>query len=328
MSVDQRNLYEVIGLPGDASQDLIEERCIRLGELYQPEKNVGDIRAAIVFAQVEKAYETLGDPVRRAAYDAELLGQSAKPTERKSADAIAVKNHQMKDSQKLLCIGIIAVILAMCVYPPFQVHWQGRISRVGYGWIFSPPLDGAATIDVAMLIVQWVIVLGIGAIAYILLRKSSQELLSDPPTGPTLPQAGPSPIVHSGFGQKVLGTKWLKYWNYFILPGGGILCIVLLFDFRGQYVFLLFWLSYLHFCLAYGLYRRKLWAWEMNWVMIVATWIGGPIPDVFGSGVDFWVKYFIGFLVYGVFWMWPNYVYWKKRRVLFQESAVSGERQC
>jgi len=38
-----------------------------------------------MFAQIEKAYETLGDPVRRAAYDAELLWQSSKLTERKSA---------------------------------------------------------------------------------------------------------------------------------------------------------------------------------------------------------------------------------------------------
>lgn len=79
----------------------------------------------------------------------------------------------MKDRQNLLCIGIVAIIVAMSVYPPFQVHWQGRTSSVGYGWIFSPPLDGAATIDVAMLIAQWVIVLGIGAIAFILLRNRS-----------------------------------------------------------------------------------------------------------------------------------------------------------
>jgi hypothetical protein len=82
------------------------------------------------------------------------------------------KDHQMNDNQKLLCLGIIAIIVAMAVYPPFQVHWGGITRSVGYDWIFSPP-HGAATIDVAMLIAQWVIVLGIGAIAYILLRNRS-----------------------------------------------------------------------------------------------------------------------------------------------------------
>lgn len=76
----------------------------------------------------------------------------------------------MNDNRKLVCIGIIAIIVAMAVYPPFQVHNQGRTVNLGYGWIFSPP-HGAATIDVAMLIAQWVIVLGIGAIAFILLRN-------------------------------------------------------------------------------------------------------------------------------------------------------------
>lgn len=420
MSTDQQNLYEVIGLPRDASQALIEQQCIRLGERCRPEKNLGDIRAAIMFAQIEKAYETLGDPVRRAAYDAELrneaiaqghtavigtvsavansasvlgnLGggrifcakcgsesqdnsrycqkcghafstgtsQSAaeSPTlpvvssgaiwnpnaaanwsiifspafgsylqmlnwqslgereraataqiwfyislamlvgnvllfiadpkasdaavgwlgilylftwyfgvgrsqstfvkgkfgenyPRKSwgkplligvtafvgyvvfggivgfivgevpidpfasdviadtsqrgsyldrfaegavkgamlvvlgllylavrafirkAKALGNKDHEIKDIQKLLCIGIIAIIIAMAVYPPFQVHLAGITRSVGYDWIFSPSFGGAASIDIAMLIAQWIIVLGIGAIAFILLRNRS-----------------------------------------------------------------------------------------------------------------------------------------------------------
>lgn len=85
MSTDQQNLYEVIGLSQDATQDVIEQRCIRLGEQCRLGKNSGDLRTALLFAQIERAYEILGDPVRRAAYDAEVLWQSSKPTDRKSA---------------------------------------------------------------------------------------------------------------------------------------------------------------------------------------------------------------------------------------------------
>lgn len=74
-STPQQNHYEVLGLPWDAGRDLIEQQCIRLGERYRPDKNSGDLRAALMFAQIEKAYETLVNPVRRAAYDAELLRQ-------------------------------------------------------------------------------------------------------------------------------------------------------------------------------------------------------------------------------------------------------------
>jgi hypothetical protein len=86
MSIAQQNLYEIIGLPRDAGRDLIEEQCVRLGEQYHPDKNVGDIHAALMFAQIEKAYETLVDPTRRAAYDAELSPQWAKSIEIKNTD--------------------------------------------------------------------------------------------------------------------------------------------------------------------------------------------------------------------------------------------------
>lgn len=81
MSTAQQNLYEVIGLSKDASQDLIDEQCIHLGERYRPDKKSGDLRRALIFAQIEKAYETLGGPIKRAAYDAELLRQRAKTIE-------------------------------------------------------------------------------------------------------------------------------------------------------------------------------------------------------------------------------------------------------
>lgn len=78
-SIPQQNLYDVIELPQDAGRGLIEEQCIRLGERYRLEKNSGDLRAALLFAQVEKAYETLVDPAKRAAYDAALRSKATAP---------------------------------------------------------------------------------------------------------------------------------------------------------------------------------------------------------------------------------------------------------
>jgi hypothetical protein len=76
MSTDQKNLYEVLGLPRDAGQDLIEKQCTLLGEWNRPDKNPGDLRVALIFAQIEKAYQTLTDPVKRAAYDADLRNEA------------------------------------------------------------------------------------------------------------------------------------------------------------------------------------------------------------------------------------------------------------
>ena len=78
----------------------------------------------------------------------------------------------MNDNQKILCLGVVVIIVAMAVYPPFQLHWYGRTAS-GYGWIFSPPFSGAGTIDVGMLLAQWAIVLGIGIVVLFLLRNRS-----------------------------------------------------------------------------------------------------------------------------------------------------------
>jgi curved DNA-binding protein CbpA len=159
---DNQNLYEVLGLPQVAGRDLIEKQCIQLGEHYRPDKNPGDLRAALIFAQIEKAYETLLDPVKRAAYDAELLRQppgysSRAPHVRRSNNGVA-----MNEIQKKIVIGAIGVIVAMLFYPPFSFHGpNGFVRNIGYGFLFDPPsyYGGTywvpGTVDIPMLLVQW-----------------------------------------------------------------------------------------------------------------------------------------------------------------------------
>lgn len=148
------------------------------------------------------------------------------------------------------------------------------------------------------------------------------DLLTVPPAGPTVSQQSilTSPTEHA---PAVLGTRWLKFWNYFSLPVGGLLSILLFFRFSTPY-YAFFFLAYLHFLLAYGLHHRRLWAWQWNWVMVVLTWIGGAIPLQFSSALDLAVSFFIRFVIFGVVWMWPNYVYWKKRRNIFKEETREG----
>jgi hypothetical protein len=60
----------------------------------------------------------------------------------------------------------------MLVYPPYRVYgWGGNSSAViqsGYPFLFELP--NRATVDVTMLLVQWVGALIVGAIAYFLLK--------------------------------------------------------------------------------------------------------------------------------------------------------------
>lgn len=65
----QKNYYELIGLEPSASQTEIDDVCITLAKQYHPDKTAGDLNAKIKFKEFEVAYETLGNPEKRAQYD-------------------------------------------------------------------------------------------------------------------------------------------------------------------------------------------------------------------------------------------------------------------
>ena len=69
MSTDV-NLYAVLGVSPDASPDEIRGAYRRAARASHPDLHPGDASAAERFKRVQVAYEVLGDPARRAAYDA------------------------------------------------------------------------------------------------------------------------------------------------------------------------------------------------------------------------------------------------------------------
>src|SRR5450759_4430058 len=85
MNNANQTLYESINVNSAASQAEIEKACLQMGEKYRPDKHLGDSNAALIFTGFEEAYATLTDPVKLAAYDAELSRQRAKSIEMKNA---------------------------------------------------------------------------------------------------------------------------------------------------------------------------------------------------------------------------------------------------
>ena len=121
---------------------------------------------------------------------------------------------------------------------------------------------------------------------------------------------------------KQIGTKWLKFWNYISLPIGGILNLffgyLMLLNFPIVGIIMIA-IAIIQFAVVYGLHYRKLWAWQWNWVVIGVAYLGMLIPILpNGSDSDNVVMQFMVRLVVGsLIWMWPNYVYWNKRKILF-----------
>jgi hypothetical protein len=68
----------------------------------------------------------------------------------------------------------------------------------------------------------------------------------------------------------------------------------------------------LYFIVGNGLYKRKLWAWKVNWIIL----FGEPLYIMMKKSED--VPHFIGlFIGFFIIWYFPNFIYFKKRRVLF-----------
>ncbi len=66
MAVDY---YQVLGVDRDAKQDEIKRAFRRLARETHPDANPDDAQAERRFREIAQAYEVLGDPQRRAAYD-------------------------------------------------------------------------------------------------------------------------------------------------------------------------------------------------------------------------------------------------------------------
>lgn len=81
----------------------------------------------------------------------------------------------MNTNQKRILKAVIAIIVAMLLYPPFHVIMNnGTTLNMGYGWITDPPKQGyiTATVNVAMLLIQWVGVLVVGGLAFFLAKMT------------------------------------------------------------------------------------------------------------------------------------------------------------
>lgn len=65
----QKNYYEILGVPRNASAKDIKKAYYQLAKKYHPDTNKGDPESAKKFQEVSEAYEILSDDSKRNSYD-------------------------------------------------------------------------------------------------------------------------------------------------------------------------------------------------------------------------------------------------------------------
>ncbi len=72
MDAGAGDLYAALGVPRSATAADIKKAFRKLALRLHPDKNPGDARAEEAFKRVSEAWNTLGSPDKRAAYDRDL----------------------------------------------------------------------------------------------------------------------------------------------------------------------------------------------------------------------------------------------------------------
>jgi DnaJ-class molecular chaperone len=79
MDSTMRNPYDVLGVPRSASEAEIKKAFRKLAKTYHPDSNKDDPKAKDKFAEVNAAYEILGDAQKRGQFDRGEIDADGKP---------------------------------------------------------------------------------------------------------------------------------------------------------------------------------------------------------------------------------------------------------
>jgi hypothetical protein len=87
----------------------------------------------------------------------------------------------MNVRQKAVLLVFVAVAVAMMLFPPFQIVLRGTEINMGYGFLFDPPKRGyvIASVNVSVLLMQWLCTGLVAAAAWLLVRDGGQLLQND-----------------------------------------------------------------------------------------------------------------------------------------------------
>jgi len=124
-----------------------------------------------------------------------------------------------------------------------------------------------------------------------------------------------------------ISIRWLEFWIYYRLTIIAIFGIFVSFPMIfGEKRLILVGVIYILYSIflwvvSTGLHMRRLWAWKINWVVLVLDGIA-----LLGNYYRSYASISIAIIALVALWISPNYIYFIKRKILFSTSDEEVEK--
>ena len=135
------------------------------------------------------------------------------------------------------------------------------------------------------------------------------------------PELRDSPDFLALLGKYPTGTKWLALYTLLRVPLV-LLLLKLLFGTHPSYLHLVLHVGLILFnaTLFWGLAVRRHWAWHLVWAALsldALLWLSFVFSPIASERTTM-AAYVMPILITAMIWIWPNYVYFMKRKHLFR----------
>lgn len=137
----RRNHYEVLGLPRSATLAQIKRRYKELVRRYHPDVARDKVTAHRLFIQINEAYETLSDPIRRKAYDESLeiaerrRAQTVPPAGQRTAPQRRSVDDILRDAQRAFIHKRLNDAASLCK-EALRLDWHNARAHAVLGDIY------------------------------------------------------------------------------------------------------------------------------------------------------------------------------------------------
>jgi hypothetical protein len=127
--------------------------------------------------------------------------------------------------------------------------------------------------------------------------------------------------------QTLLPMRWFRFYTYFLLPFWVLSLLVEIHEIGKESIspdalisIIIFTLGLIGLIIvvSVGLYKRRLWGYYLNWVLLAAWTLSHSLEvSIQEKDINKIVAFVIALVISGLLFALPNVIYFRKRKILF-----------